>query len=181
MSPTSPRDLLPGKIETERLILRQPIRGDVPALVALADNRKIADMLARLPHPYTRADGIAFVEIMAISANERPYAITLKKDGTLIGIIGFSFEDGHPPELGYWLGEPHWGRGFASEAAKGLIAAADATKAFPVIAAWAKAHNHGSIGVLTKAGLKKTATPKKRAPSKDKSVPLVSFLREARP
>lgn len=179
MSPTSPRDLLPSKIETERLILRQPIRGDVPSLVRLADNRKIADMLSQLPQPYTRADGIAFVEIMAISAGLRPYAITLKKDAALIGIVSFSFSDGHPPELGYWIGEPYWGRGFASEAAKGLIAAADATKAFPVIAAWAKAHNHGSIGVLTKAGLRKTAT-KKRAPEKDNTIPLVSFLREVR-
>ena len=72
------RDLLPGKIVTPRLVLRAPIRGDVPDLVRLADNRKIFEVLARLPHPYTRADGIAFVEIMAQRADERPYAITMK-------------------------------------------------------------------------------------------------------
>ena len=41
------RDILPAKIETARLVLRAPIRGDVPALVALADNKAIAEKLAR--------------------------------------------------------------------------------------------------------------------------------------
>ena len=54
------RDVLPTKIETQRLILRAPIRGDVPALTQLADNKNIADKLSRLPSPYTRADAIAF-------------------------------------------------------------------------------------------------------------------------
>ena len=50
------RDSLPGRVTTKRLVLRAPIRGDVPDLVKLADNKTIADRLLRLPHPYTRAD-----------------------------------------------------------------------------------------------------------------------------
>ena len=45
------RDMLPGKIETKRLVLRAPIRGDVPDLVRLADNKTIAEKLVRLPSP----------------------------------------------------------------------------------------------------------------------------------
>src|ERR1700755_1448566 len=52
------RDMLPGKIETRRLVLRAPIRGDVPDLVRLADNRNVAMPLARMPMPYPRADGL---------------------------------------------------------------------------------------------------------------------------
>src|SRR5690606_29230516 len=37
------RDMLPVRIATRRLVLRAPIRGDVPDLVKLADNRNIAD------------------------------------------------------------------------------------------------------------------------------------------
>lgn len=59
------RDLLPGKIQTKRLVLRAPIRGDVPDLVKLADNKAIAANLARLPSPYTRADAVGFIEIFA--------------------------------------------------------------------------------------------------------------------
>lgn len=147
------RDLLPGKIVTPRLVLRAPIRGDVPDLVRLADNRKIFDVLARLPHPYTRADGIAFVEIMAQRADERPYAITM--GGAFVGIVGFSYIQGEPPELGYWLGEPYWGKGIMSEAVKGLIEAAFATHAYPRIKARALASNAGSLNVLEKAGFKR--------------------------
>lgn len=145
------RDALPHRIETPRLVLRAPIRGDVPDLVQLADNRRIYEVLARLPHPYTRADGIAFVEIFAQRPDERPYAITL--DGRFIGVVGFTYhEGGEPPELGYWLGEPHWGKGYMSEAVKGLLEAAFATGLYPRIKSRALASNLGSLNVLAKAG-----------------------------
>jgi len=147
------RDMLPGKIVTPRLVLRAPIRGDVPELVKLADNPRIAEVLARLPHPYTRADGIAFVEIMAQRADERPYAITM--GGAFVGIVGFSYAEGEPPELGYWLGEPFWGKGIMSEAVKVLIEAAFATRAYPRIKSRALASNLGSLNVLEKAGFKR--------------------------
>jgi RimJ/RimL family protein N-acetyltransferase len=144
------RDALPHRIETPRLVLRAPIRGDVPDLVRLADNKAIAENLSRLPHPYTRADGIGFVEIIAQRADERPYAITL--DDQFIGVVGLTFHAGQPPELGYWLGEPHWGRGIMSEAVKGLIEAAFATHLFPRIKGRALASNTGSLNVMQKAG-----------------------------
>jgi RimJ/RimL family protein N-acetyltransferase len=144
------RDTLPVKIETARLVLRAPIRGDVPAIAALADNKNIASRLSRLPHPYTRADATAFVEIFAQRADERPYAITL--DEAFLGIVGFTFAIGQYPELGYWLGEPHWGKGYATEAVKGLIEAAHQTRHFSVIRARALTDNAPSIHVLEKAG-----------------------------
>ncbi|WP_423066032.1 GNAT family N-acetyltransferase [Devosia sp. CN2-171] len=145
------RDALPHRIETPRLVLRAPIRGDVPDLVKLADNRAIYEVLARLPHPYTRADGIAFVEIFAQRPDERPYAITL--GDRFIGVVGFTYpEGGEPPELGYWLGEPHWGQGIMSEAVKGLLHAAFATHLYPRIKSRALSSNAGSLNVLRKAG-----------------------------
>jgi RimJ/RimL family protein N-acetyltransferase len=148
------RDRLPHRIATRRLVLRAPIRGDVPALVALADNKNIADRLSRLPSPYTRADGIAFVEIFAQRADERPYAITL--DSAFVGVVGLTFHVGDPPELGYWLGEPHWGKGIMGEAVSGLLDAVAATGAFPAIVARALADNAGSLHVLEKAGFRRT-------------------------
>lgn len=144
------RDALPLRIVTSRLVLRAPIRGDVPDLVRLADNRRIAEVLARLPSPYTRADGIAFIEIFAQRPDERPYAITLKEQ--FIGVVGLTFHAEAPPELGYWLGEPYWGQGLMSEAVKGLLDAAFATRLYPRIRAQALADNAGSLNVLEKAG-----------------------------
>lgn len=144
------RDALPHRIDTPRLVLRAPIRGDVPDLVRLADNRRIHEVLARLPYPYTRADGIAFVEMLAQRPDERPYAITLAD--RFIGVVGFTFREAAPPELGYWLGEPYWGKGIMSEAVKGLLDAAFATHLYPQIKARALSSNTGSLNVLRKAG-----------------------------
>lgn len=147
------RDALPVRIDTPRLILRAPIRGDVPAIQKLADNPNIAEKLARLPSPYTRADAIAFVEIFAQRADERPFAITLP-NGDFLGIVGFSYAMGEHPELGYWLGEPYWGKGIMTEAVKALLEAAFGTGFYPAVRARALQSNAGSIHVLEKAGFR---------------------------
>ena len=148
------RDILPVRITTRRLVLRAPIRGDVPDLVKHADNRNVAKWLVRLPHPYTRADAIGFVEIFSQRADERPFVITL--DNALIGVVGFTFREGRPPELGYWLGEPFWGHGYATEAVRGLIDAAHSTGLYGLIAARCLEDNIASAKVLEKSGFKRT-------------------------
>lgn len=146
------RDMLPGKIATKRLVLRAPIRGDVPDMVRLGDNKEIAKWLATLPSPYTRADAVGFIEIIAQRPDERPYAITL--NDRLIGVVGFSFAEGKAPDLGYWLGEPYWGKGYMTEAVKGLIEAAHKIGHFETISAQVLADNAPSQHVLEKAGFK---------------------------
>lgn len=169
------RDLLPGKIETRRLVLRAPIRGDVPEVVKLADNPKIHAVLSRLPNPYTRADAIAFVDIFAQRDDERPYAITL--DGQFIGIAGFSYQPGEPPELGYWLGEPYWGNGYMSEAVKGLLDAACATRQYSQIKSRALATNTASLHVLENAGFRRVREGADEAGTLE-GKPMISFLLE---
>lgn len=170
------RDALPTRIDTPRLSLRALMRSDVPALQKLADNPNIADKLARLPSPYTRADAIAFVEIFAQRADERPYAITTRQ-GEFLGVVGFSYAMGSHPELGYWLGEPHWGKGFMSEAVKALLEAAFATGLYPVVEAWALESNAASIHVLEKAGFLASGR-EKEAPGRGRGRPLVRFRLE---
>lgn len=148
------RDMLPGKIETKRLVLRAPILGDATALEKLANNQKIYDMLARLPHPYTRRDAMFFIGTFSQRAEERCYAVTL--DEAFIGVMSFHYAPGHAPELGYWLGEPHWGKGLGTEAANGLIEAAHATGQYATIEARALASNIASCRVLEKAGFVRT-------------------------
>ena len=93
-----PRNILPGKIVTDRLVLRAPMRADVPVLADLANNRKIYDFTARMPYPYTRADGIGFIEIICQGAGNRSYALT--ENETFLGIVSFMFAEGHAPEIG---------------------------------------------------------------------------------
>jgi RimJ/RimL family protein N-acetyltransferase len=106
---------------TERLVLRPPQEDDIEELVRLADNRRIAEMLARVPHPYSERDARAF---LAMANNARGagaiYAVTLKETGAFVGTAGLETKD-HGLELGYWIGESYWGKGYATEAAHALV------------------------------------------------------------
>jgi len=145
---------LPETLETERLLLRAPVREDVADITRLANNRNIYDMLARLPYPYTAVDAENFVDNIARSASEYAWAIDTR-DENFIGTIGLHLEPGKAPELGYWLGEPYWGEGFASEAVAAIVAAADAAGC-PALTANVRSANKASLTVLTKSGFVKT-------------------------
>lgn len=96
--------------------LRPWKKEDLSSLVKYADNRSIAqNMTDMFPHPYSEADGLAFIEFAARSAPAHIFAVEV--DGEAAGGIGI-----HPQhdihrknaELGYWLGEPFWGMGIIS-------------------------------------------------------------------
>jgi len=105
---------------TERLVLRPPHEDDIPELVALAGNRRVAEMLARMPHPYGEAEARAWLRAAAARTAGAGYAVTLAATGAYVG--GASLNPAPEGlELGYWIGEPHWGRGYATEAAHALV------------------------------------------------------------
>ncbi len=144
------RTLLPQTIATARLTLRPPRVSDLADLVAEANNWKVLEPTASLPFPYEDQHGRAFVEKTARESHH-PYVITESQGDRLLGVIGLYFYDDRPVELGYWLGERHWGRGFAPEAVQGLLGAAKAIGLVP-IRARVLAHSTGSIRVLEKSG-----------------------------
>ena len=94
-------------LETERLILRAPRLGDAKAVAMLANDRRIAENTARIPHPYRVADAEDFIATANLGS-EAVFLITLRS-GMPIGACGFTQIDRHPPEIGYWLGVKHWG------------------------------------------------------------------------
>jgi len=105
-------------LETERLVLRAPRLGDAKTIAVLANDRRIAENTARIAHPYRQADAEDFIA-SANLGNEAVFFITLRNGAKeqLIGACGFTQVDRHPPEIGYWLGVKHWGKGYASEGA----------------------------------------------------------------
>ena len=106
---------------TERLVLRIPRDDDVTELVELANNRRLAEMLGRLPNPYRVSDAHNFLSNIRTGAiNGCTYAITLSESGAFIGCAGLE-NRAHGLEIGYWVGEPYWGRGYATEAAHALV------------------------------------------------------------
>src|SRR6185312_6487803 len=141
------------QIRTDRLILRAPVPGDVAAITRLAGDYAIASMTTRMPHPYAEADARQFVTLVARQdgARERTFAIERPGEGA-IGAIGFHRAAEGPLELGYWLGQPHWGQGYATEAVAGALHWASQDWGRKAIASGHFADNPRSANVLIKSG-----------------------------
>ena len=111
----------PPTLETERLLIRPYREADIPELLPLIGTREVAATTLRIAHPYTEQDAWAFLEL-AKEPDKLWLAITLRADGRQIGGIGLRIEPQHQhAELGYWLGVPYWGRGYATEAAREVL------------------------------------------------------------
>jgi [ribosomal protein S5]-alanine N-acetyltransferase len=103
-------------LETERLILRPYAEGDIAELIPLIGAREVAATTLRIPHPYTEQDAREFIAATRQGGLLRR-TIRTRADGKLIGGIGLNLEEqDQRAELGYWIGVPYWGHGYATEA-----------------------------------------------------------------
>ncbi len=141
---------LPDSIICERLILRAPKLDDALALQQLANNKNIHKFLERLPNPYRHEHAIDFINNLARSKEEHAYAI-ITKDKEFIGVAGYHLNCKSGVELGYWVGEPYWGKGYATEAVRALIVEARKIGVKQIFA-HAISKNIASIRVLKKCG-----------------------------
>ena len=104
------------RLDTRHLWLRWPRHADGQAIVRLAGHKAVAEMTAAIPHPYP-ADGATAFVFQSRKDNALGRALTLavtpkRKPGRLIGVVGIGAPKGEAqPFLGYWLGQPYWGRG----------------------------------------------------------------------
>jgi RimJ/RimL family protein N-acetyltransferase len=136
------------------------LRGDdLTDLVALINNWEIARWVSSVPHPYTEADGRAWIaRVRQDHATGRPlrFAIALRECDRLIGGIGLDGSTGdesEEPALGYWLGQPHWGNGYAREAVAAVIEYGLRTLGMATIRAYTDPSNLASQKVLLHCGL----------------------------
>lgn len=110
------------RLNTERLLLRPFRLADAVAVAALCDNWNVARMVSRVPYPYGRDLAEAWIASHAAArAAGEEYDFCLELDGEPIGAVGLRQTGDDVYELGYWLGEPWWGRGFATEAARRVV------------------------------------------------------------
>jgi RimJ/RimL family protein N-acetyltransferase len=141
------------RLSTPRLTLRTPRRADAPRIAELAGDFEVARMTSRLPHPYRREDADDFLAYMATAdqAREQVFVVEHGQEGP-IGMVGFHPGDSLGSEIGYWIGRPYWGRGFATEAARAALAwARDGWRRRAVVSGHF-ADNPASGRVLEKAG-----------------------------
>jgi len=127
---------------------------DIPSLVANANNRNVwINLRDRFPHPYTEKDARFFLRSIQHLDRETFFAIAV--EGTAIGGIGFRLQDDVErvsAEIGYWLGEPFWGRGIATDAVVAVTKHAIDSYQLTRVFALPFASNAASCRVLEKAG-----------------------------
>jgi RimJ/RimL family protein N-acetyltransferase len=147
------------EVRTARLVVRPVRDGDDERLFHLFANWEVIRWLSSPPWPYTRADMQSFIREQAKPTSEDPearFAITL--GGEPIGIIGVRsrpashLQRGAGPNIGYWLGQPYWGRGYMTEALRAVVEHVFATLPDDAIYCGAFVGNDASLRVQQKAG-----------------------------
>ncbi|QBF31963.1 GNAT family N-acetyltransferase [Thalassococcus sp. S3] len=156
-------------IETDRLVLRRLGPEDVGDIAALANNFEVARWVSRVPYPYSVEDAQMFIDTLPMGD---PGVFGVTAEGRLVGCVSIT------KAFGYWYGQPFWGRGYATEAGRALVAAHFA-KSDDTLQASYMLENAGSKGVLTKIGFEPTHldTNPSRALGRDVEVQHVELTR----
>ncbi|MEO8392775.1 MAG: GNAT family N-acetyltransferase [Chloroflexota bacterium] len=142
-------------LETERLILRPLAMSDAPTVRLLAGDYEVAKTTLNMPHPYPEDAAEAFIQSRIDNADKGSvFGIVRKADQQLMGAMGI-----HPEgrfsraEMGYWLGVPYWNQGYASEAARRIVAFGFEELELNRIHASYFSENIASRRVMEKAGM----------------------------
>jgi RimJ/RimL family protein N-acetyltransferase len=167
------REASPCVLETERLLLRRPTLADVKAIARLAGDRRIAENTRRLPHPYSQDHAIEFVRTTA--DDNRGTVFLIENNFSPIGMVGIDWRQPDAPELGYWLGVEHWGRGFGTEAARAVIDFTFEEFDAEHLMACARVSNPSSRNILEKCGFQWSGVELHRFEALGSSTPVDCF------
>lgn len=139
---------------TSQVILRPWQRQDAQALTAIANNKKIWNQVRdRFPSPYTMVDALQWI---AFCEKQQPLQQFCIAVGTqVVGSIGWISQEDvarKSAEIGYFIGESYWGKGFATAAINALTQHLESEGQLVRLFAHTFAHNKASMRVLQKAG-----------------------------
>ncbi len=145
-------------LQTERLILRAFQMDDAPAVDKYVSEKAIAATTLNIPHPYTlemAEEWIGTHKEAFENGRAVRFAITLGDSGELLGAIGLEITAAYErAEMGYWIGQPHWGKGYCTEAAIAVLHHGLDSLGLERIFATHFLKNPASGRVMQKAGMK---------------------------
>ena len=149
------------QLHTQRLHLRKIQVEDFPALVKYADNKKISDHIVNLPYPFREPDAafrMAYVARGFKNKTHYSFAIILKEDQEFIGEISIHLTGKQGGQLGYWVAEPRWNQGIATEALGAVLSFGFEKLRLTKMEASHYLGNDASGKVLVKNGLQQIET-----------------------
>ena len=175
--------MLPGSaqptLSTARLRLRAFTLADAPSVRRLAGEREVADTTLSIPHPY--GEGVAEAWIASLAGEygrgeQAVFAITEQATEALVGAIGLVLRPAHHrAEMGYWVGRPYWGRGYATEAAAAMLHYGFTQLSLNRIHACHFARNPASGRVLEKIGMRREGVSRQHVRRWDRFEDLVQY------
>jgi [ribosomal protein S5]-alanine N-acetyltransferase len=144
-------------VKSDKIILRRLSDDDKITLASLINNKKICDNLKDIvPYPYGVEDAVSFINF---TKNENPHSnFAIEYEGKLCGMIGLNRQSDvyrKTAEIGYWIGEPYWNKGIATEAVKLMTDYGFSELNFVRIHTGVFEYNPASMRVLEKNGYKK--------------------------
>lgn len=149
------------RLRTARLLLRPLTLADAPRVRELAGDFEVASTTLNVPHPYPEGAAERWIAPLGLgwqSGESGVWAI-VPRGQEMAGTIGLSFALPHlRAEMGYWVGRPYWGRGYATEAARALLELAFGTLGLERVMARHMTRNPASGAVLRKIGMRHEGT-----------------------
>ena len=113
------------ELNTVRLKLRKISIEDIPSLVKYANNKKIADNIINIPYPYQEPDAVFRISYVYQGFKNKTryvFALIFKETEELIGEVSLHLDNSRNiAQLGYWIAEPFWGKGIATEATSEIL------------------------------------------------------------
>ena len=155
-------------LETKRLILRPLTPQDAPTVQQMAGRREIADTTISIPHPYSEQQArywIAEAADLFAKGKAVVFGMQIKSEGKLVGAVGLRDIDAEHSlaEMGFWVAVEGWGQGYATEAARAVVAFGFEQLGLNRIYAHHMVRNPASGRVLAKLGMKQEGLLRQRA------------------
>lgn len=163
-------------ITTERLVLRPLDLRDAARIALLAGDFDVASMTGTIPHPYS--EQMAGEWIGSALEGEEGTVFVIERDGTLIGCVGYREDEKGGAELGYWLGKPYWGQGFATEASAAMVAYAFDEGGLDYLTIGHFADNPASARIITKLGFTPQGEIRRDCVARDKKARCLTYRLE---
>lgn len=163
----------PTRLLTGQLVLRPLEPRDALAMAQHLSEWDIVKQTSTIPFPYDERSALTWIARVGRRHREgRQYAfaITARESDELIGAIALSLDvdsvSGRTGEIGYWLGLPFWGRGYASEAVAAVTEFGLGTLGLDAIEAVVFKENRNSKRVLERCGYRIARAEVRRYPDR---------------
>lgn len=155
-------------IATPRLRLVPIAPGHGPAVEAIASLWEVACYTSEIPHPYPAGYGVQFACDMAFEArHDGDLTWVVEAAGEVIGVSSMFFsDDRRAADFGYVYAPGAWGRGYATEGARAVVAFGFESLGLEEIGAYTAMENRASARVLAKVGLRRIGNLREWAPAR---------------